>query len=78
MLSTFANKEEADRAYDVEVQQRGWALIKRLNFPDPADDGAVPPSSAATEAPRARVRGAVPGESNHPRAGAASRRRRRY
>jgi len=51
-LGFFATKEEAARAYDAEVRRRGWTLIKRLNFPDPADDAALPPSSAATgEAP---------------------------
>jgi len=43
----FTTKEEAARAYDAEVRRRGWALIKRLNFPDPADDAALPPSSVA-------------------------------
>ena len=48
----FATKEEAARAYDAEVRRRGWTLIKRLNFSDPADDAALPPSSAAAaEAP---------------------------
>jgi hypothetical protein len=37
------NKEEAARAYDTDIRRRGWAKIKRLNFPDPAgDEGAVP------------------------------------
>jgi hypothetical protein len=36
----------------VEVHQRGWALIKRLNFfPEPVDDGGLLPPSAAAEAP---------------------------
>ena len=42
----FATKKEAARAYDAEVRRRGWTLIKLLNFPDPADDGALPPSGA--------------------------------
>jgi hypothetical protein len=43
----FATKQEAGRAYDAEVRRRGWTHIKRLNFLDPADDAALPPSSAA-------------------------------
>ena len=42
----FATKEEAARAYDAEVRRRGWAHLKRLNFQDPADDGALPASKA--------------------------------
>ena len=46
----FATKEEAARAYDAEVRRRGWTHIKRLNFPDPAAGGALPPSTAAAAA----------------------------
>jgi len=59
VVGHFANKEEAARAYDAEVRRRGWTLIKRLNFPDPADDAALLPSSAAAgEAPGPGGRGA--------------------
>jgi hypothetical protein len=52
IVGYFATKEEAARAYDAEVRRRGWTHLKRLNFPDPADDAGVPPSSAAAaEAP---------------------------
>ena len=47
----FATKEEAARAYDAEVRRRGWTHLKRLNFPDPADDARFLPSSAAVGAP---------------------------
>jgi hypothetical protein len=57
LLGYFATKQEAARAYDVEVRRRGWALIKRLNFSDPVDDAALPPAAAA-EAPRSEDRGA--------------------
>ena len=50
-LGYFATKEDAARAYDAEVRRRGWTHLKRLNFPDPADDAAVLPSSAAAGAP---------------------------
>ena len=40
-------KEEAARAYDAEIRRRGWTHLKRLNFPEPADDAALPPSSSA-------------------------------
>ena len=50
----FATRDEAARAYDAEVRRRGWALTKRLNFPDPPADVAAlpapPPSSAALPA----------------------------
>ena len=46
----FATRVEAARAYDAEVRRRGWTLIKRLNFLDPAGDAALPPSSAAAGA----------------------------
>jgi len=46
-LGFFASKQEAARAYDAEVRRRGWTLIKRLNFPDPTDSAALPPSLAA-------------------------------
>jgi len=53
IVGHFAIKKEAARAYDAEVRRRGWTHLKPLNFPDPADDGALPPSSsAAAEAPR--------------------------
>jgi hypothetical protein len=52
VVGYFATKEEAARAYDAEIRRRGWTHNKRLNFPDPADDTALPPSSAAAgEAP---------------------------
>jgi len=53
VVGHFATKQEAARAYNVEVRRRGWTHIKRLNFPDPADSGAQPPSAAvgAGEAP---------------------------
>jgi hypothetical protein len=41
-------KEEAARAYDAEVRRRGWTLIKRINFPDPADDAPLPPVPTAS------------------------------
>ena len=47
----FATKQEAARAYDAEVRRRGWVHLKRLNFPDPADDAPMLPSSAAAGAP---------------------------
>jgi hypothetical protein len=47
IIGNFAAKEPATRSYDAEIRRRGWTLIKRLNFPDPADDTALPPSSAA-------------------------------
>jgi len=47
VVGYFDTKEEAARAYDAEIRRRGWTLIKRLNFPDPAGDAALPPSSAA-------------------------------
>ena len=47
VVGNFAVKEEAARAYDAEVRRRGWTHLKRLNFPDPADDAALLPSSAA-------------------------------
>ena len=50
-VGLFATKEEAAQAYDAEIRRRGWTHIKRLNFPDPADDGAQLPSSAAAGAP---------------------------
>ena len=50
VLGYFATKEEAARAYDAEVRRRGWTHLKRLKFPVPADDAALPPSSAAGEA----------------------------
>jgi len=51
IVGYFGTKEEAARAFDAEVRRRGWTHLKRLNFPDPADDGALPPSSAAAGAP---------------------------
>jgi hypothetical protein len=58
-VGRFATKEEAARTYDAEVWRRGWTLVKRLNFPHPADDAALPPSSAAGgEAPGPVGRGA--------------------
>jgi len=52
VVGYFATKEEAARAYDAEVRRRGWTHIKRLNFSDPAEDAALPPSTAAVgEAP---------------------------
>jgi len=42
-LGHFTAKKEAARAYDAEVRRRGWTHLKRLNFPDPADDAALPP-----------------------------------
>jgi len=51
-VGCFATKQEAARAYDAEVRRRGWTHLKRLNFPDPADDAQLPPSCAAAgEAP---------------------------
>ena len=50
LVGYFATKEEAARAYDAGMRRRGWTLVKRLNFPTPADDAAVPPSSAAAGA----------------------------
>jgi len=51
-IGRFATKQEAARAYDAEVRRRGWMHIKRLNFPNPADGAALPPSSvAACKAP---------------------------
>ena len=47
----FFTKEEAARAYDAEVRRRGWTHLKRLNFPDPADDGAQPPAAAEAHGP---------------------------
>ena len=41
-------KEDAARAYDAEVRRRGWTLIKRINFPDPADDAPLPPVPTAS------------------------------
>jgi len=49
VVGNFASKEEAARAYDAEVRRRGWTLVKRLNFPDLAEDGALLPSSATAE-----------------------------
>ena len=43
-------KEEAARAYDAEVRQRGWMHLKRLNFPDPADDAPLLPAASASAA----------------------------
>jgi len=52
VVGYFAIKVEAARAYDAEVRRRGWTLVKRLNFPDPADGGAQPPAAVgAGEAP---------------------------
>jgi len=51
VVGRFANKEEAAQAYDTEVRRRGWTHLKRVNFPDPADDAALPPSSAPAGAP---------------------------
>ena len=51
VVGYFSTKEEAARAYDAEVRRRGWTHLKRLNFTDPADDAALPPSSAAAAAP---------------------------
>ena len=51
VIGRFATKKEAAQAYDVEIRRRGWVHIKPLNFPDRADDTALPPSSAAAEAP---------------------------
>jgi len=45
VVGYFATKKEAARAYDAEVRRRGWAHLKRLNFPQPADDAALPPSA---------------------------------
>ena len=42
IIAHFATKEEAARAYDAEIRRRGWTLVKRINFPDPADDAALP------------------------------------
>jgi hypothetical protein len=51
-VGQFDTKEEAARAYDAEVRRRGWTHLKRLNFPDLADDATLPPSFAAgAEAP---------------------------
>ena len=51
-VGQFDTKEEAARAYDAEVWRRGWTHLKRLNFPDLADDATLPPSFAAgAEAP---------------------------
>jgi hypothetical protein len=50
-IGYFATKEEAARAYDAEVCRRGWTHRKRLNFPNPTNDAALPPSAAAGEAP---------------------------
>ena len=47
----FATKEEAARAYDAEVRRRGWAHLKRLNYPNLADGESLPPSSSAARAP---------------------------
>jgi len=47
----FATKEEAAKAYDAEVRRGGWTHVKRLNFPNPSDDAALPPSSTAAGAP---------------------------
>ncbi len=54
----FAIKEDAARAYDAEIRRRGWTHLKRLNFPGPADSGALPPSSAVAAAGPSGVRGA--------------------
>ena len=43
--------EDAARAYDAEIRRRGWTHLKRLNFPDPADAGALLPSSATVAPP---------------------------
>ena len=51
VVECAATKEEAARAYDVEIRRRGWTHIKRLNFPDPASDAALLPSSAGGGAP---------------------------
>jgi hypothetical protein len=51
VVGYFSTKEEAARAYDAEVRRRGWTHLKRLNFTDPADDAALPPSSVAAAAP---------------------------
>ena len=52
VVGYFTTKEEAARAYDAEVQRRGWAHLKRLNFPDLAGEAPLRPSPAAAEAPR--------------------------
>jgi hypothetical protein len=53
VVGCFATKQEAARAYDAEARRRGWTHLKRLNFPDPADNAQLPPSAAAaaSEAP---------------------------
>ena len=51
VVGHFTTKEEAARAYDAEVRRRGWAHLKRLNFPEPEADATLPPSSAAVGAP---------------------------
>ena len=51
VVGYFTTKDEAARAYDVEVRRRGWTHLKRLNFPDPADDAALLPSSAEAGEP---------------------------
>ena len=49
-MGYFGTKEEAARAYDAELRRRGWTHIKPLNFPDPADGGALPLSPTAAAA----------------------------
>jgi len=45
VIGSFADKQDAARAYDAEVRRRKWTHLKRLNFPDPAiDDARQPPS----------------------------------
>jgi len=51
VIGQFATKKEAARAYDAEVQRRGWTHLERLNLPDPADDATLQPSAAASERP---------------------------
>ena len=51
VVGYFAIKKDAARAYDAEIRRRGWTLGKRLNYLDPADGDALPPSSAGAQAP---------------------------
>jgi hypothetical protein len=48
IIGRFLTKGEAARAYDAEVRRRGWTLIKRINFPDAADNAPLLPSSSAS------------------------------